>query len=229
MKDEQQQALNPLDINVEYDKYIASPTSENYENIFHASKRLLDKFVNSFNKPQLEQDLYQSGYIGLIRAIKSYNPDSGTKFSTWASTCIISEMRHEVRREHKFFNIKSGDDAQNSDSPSGLISLTTDNADDESFEYDVKDSKAELDTGDNLELKLIIEQFSDLDRQIIDLLFFKDMSQEKAAQILNTTQKVISRRKAKILHVLKEEMSASFKLIDNSYSFKFVKNLHKIK
>lgn len=224
-----QEIIDAPDINVAYDNYKSSPTKENYELVFLSSKKLLDKFVKSFNNPNLEQDLYQSGYVGLIKAVESFNPNAGTKFSTWASTCIISEMRHEVRREHKFFNVKHTDTDGENDYFTRLESLTVDNPDDAVAVIDVKDTKAELETGDNLELKLIIEQFSDMDRQIIDLLFFKDMSQDKAAKLLGTTQKVVSRRKAKILSVLKQEMSASFKLIDNKYSFKFVKNLHKIK
>jgi len=46
-------------------------------------------------------DLYQSGTLGLIKATKSYN--GRALFSTWASWCVISEIRHFVRGECDYF------------------------------------------------------------------------------------------------------------------------------
>jgi len=42
-------------------------------------------------------DLYQSGMLGLIKTTKNYN--GRALFSTWASWCIIREIRHFVRGE----------------------------------------------------------------------------------------------------------------------------------
>jgi RNA polymerase sigma factor (sigma-70 family) len=45
-------------------------------------------------------DLYQSGMLCLVKATKNYN--GRALFSTWASWCIISEIRHFVRSERDF-------------------------------------------------------------------------------------------------------------------------------
>lgn len=213
---------NDLDINEVYDQYAADPNKENYERIFIASNRLIEKFVNSTKPRMNKSDLVQSGYLGLIKAINSYKKDAGTKFSTWASTCIISEIRHEIRREQRFFNFghrETEDDV--SESGAGVVSLM--NKDGFSLlEYE-PDEKAEIATKDHLELKLILEQLNDLDRKIVDLLFFKDMSQDDVAKQLGISQKKVSRQKAKIVHLLQKEMNSSFRLIGNENSFKLVK------
>ncbi|PMQ01819.1 MAG: flagellar biosynthesis protein FliA [Dictyoglomus sp. NZ13-RE01] len=42
------------------------------------------------------EDLIQVGYIGLIKAIKNYDPKKG-QFSTYASYCIMGEISHYLR------------------------------------------------------------------------------------------------------------------------------------
>lgn len=214
---------NDLDINEVYEQYIASPTQENYELVFVAANRLIEKFVNSTKQIKNKSDLVQSGYLGLIKAINSYNKDAGTKFSTWASTCIISEIHHEIRREQRFFNFKhkEEDDETPGETVAGVVSIM--NKDGFSLlEYEA-DEKAEIATKEHLELKLILECMNDLDRKIVDLLFFKDLSQDEVAKILGISQKKVSRQKAKIVSLLQKEMNSSFKLISNDNSFKLVK------
>lgn len=54
--------------------------------------RLIKIAVNQLNLPKRgEGDYYQIGYIGLDRAIQTYDKQKGT-FATWAVICIKSEM-----------------------------------------------------------------------------------------------------------------------------------------
>ena len=48
-------------------------------------------------------DLYQEGYIGLMRAANTYDDSFGTKFSTWAIFCIDYRIRHMIskNRDHE--------------------------------------------------------------------------------------------------------------------------------
>lgn len=44
-----------------------------------------------------QEDLIQVGYIGLIKAVDNFNPYKGIKFITYATHCIMGEIRHYIR------------------------------------------------------------------------------------------------------------------------------------
>ncbi len=49
----------------------------------------------------LKDDLIQVGNIGLLNACKTFNEDTGNKFSTYAIVCITNEMRMLLKKENK--------------------------------------------------------------------------------------------------------------------------------
>lgn len=55
---------------------------------------LAGKFVN---RGEPLEDLIQVGIIGLINAIDRYDPERGTKFSTYATPTIVGEIRRHFR------------------------------------------------------------------------------------------------------------------------------------
>lgn len=50
-------------------------------------------------------DLIQEGRIGLFKAIEHYDASFGTKFSTYAYSCVQSEMQHAVERSNRLYNL----------------------------------------------------------------------------------------------------------------------------
>lgn len=65
--------------------------------------RIAMKFnVSSSN---MYKDLQQEGYIGLLKAIKSFNPSKGTTFVTYASSVIRNNMLSFLAKENKQQNI----------------------------------------------------------------------------------------------------------------------------
>lgn len=54
------------------------------------------KYVKNYNN---KEDLYQVGCIGVIKAYKNFQSDKGCKFSTYAFTYILGEMRKLVRED----------------------------------------------------------------------------------------------------------------------------------
>jgi len=42
-------------------------------------------------------DLYQEGYIALMKAVNTYDESYGAKFTTWAHACIEGAIRNTVR------------------------------------------------------------------------------------------------------------------------------------
>jgi len=48
-------------------------------------------------------DMYQEGYIGLMRAVNTYDESFGTRFTTWAICCIEGAIRNMLgkNRQHE--------------------------------------------------------------------------------------------------------------------------------
>lgn len=44
-------------------------------------------------------DMFQEGCIGLLKAVKTYKPEKGVKFSTYAGRCIKNEILMHFRKE----------------------------------------------------------------------------------------------------------------------------------
>lgn len=53
------------------------------------------------------EDLIQEGNLGLLKALKKFDPDRGTKFATFASNRIVQEMRRAVPRTAAAISIPS--------------------------------------------------------------------------------------------------------------------------
>lgn len=69
---------------------------------------LVKSNVNLFhiNNKHDREDLEQHGYIGLLNAYRYWKADRGTKFITYASKCIYTEILRVVVRKNKK-NIKT--------------------------------------------------------------------------------------------------------------------------
>lgn len=92
---------NPLDeVALEY---IASRNEELLERIIKKSEGLVKYFAVLYGGGCCLDDLLQAGRIGLIKALRNYNQDREISFVTYASHCIIGEIRHYVRKEASFY------------------------------------------------------------------------------------------------------------------------------
>lgn len=56
----------------------------------------------SWNGQEDFQDKVQIGSIGLIKAVKTFDKSKKVKFATYASTCIMNEIRMDIRRNEGF-------------------------------------------------------------------------------------------------------------------------------
>lgn len=48
------------------------------------------------------QDIIQNGYVGLIKAVDSFDESTGNTFSTYAARCIFNEILMDLRRQNKY-------------------------------------------------------------------------------------------------------------------------------
>ena len=48
------------------------------------------------------QDNIQNGYVGLIKAVDSFDESTGNTFSTYAARCIFNEIAINLRKQNKY-------------------------------------------------------------------------------------------------------------------------------
>ena len=70
------------------------------------------------------EDLISIGAIGLIKAVRSYDPDAGTSLSTYAARCIENEILMSLRHSRKQQNDISLDEPLGTDSDGNTVSFS---------------------------------------------------------------------------------------------------------
>ncbi len=65
---------------------------EKYNNLVYSITHYFENYKN-------KEDLYQAGIIGLIKAYKKFDPNINVKFSTYAYSYILGEMRKLMRED----------------------------------------------------------------------------------------------------------------------------------
>lgn len=68
-------------------------------NIILDNQGLIYQAMKYFKNYTNKEDLYQVGCIGFIKAYKNYKEDKGCKFTTYAFTYILGEMKKLVRED----------------------------------------------------------------------------------------------------------------------------------
>lgn len=92
-----------LDLEEVFRAYTRNPTEEKMSHLIEAGKGLILHFAGIFSGEHANDDLIQVGYEGLLKAVDRFDPSKNTRFVTYASHCIMSEIRHELRREKSFY------------------------------------------------------------------------------------------------------------------------------
>ena len=83
-------------------EYFQKGSEKDKEAAVKAGDALVTYYAALYSPGRIDEDLKQAGYEGLIKALKRFNPSRGTMFSTYASHCIIGEIRHELRDRNTF-------------------------------------------------------------------------------------------------------------------------------
>lgn len=86
------------------------------------------------------------------------------------------------------------------------VSLTVTN-DDGEIQSDIPTDSPDESITEIMSLRTELERLSDRDRQLIELRFYKGLTQSKAAEILGMTQVQVSRREKKLLLYLRERLA----------------------
>jgi RNA polymerase sporulation-specific sigma factor len=195
------------------------------------------------------EDLVQIGTIGMLKAIRSFDLDRGTAFSTYAVPLILGEIRRHLRddgpikvgrsvkklaaelmREQTRIISETGKEPHISElaeicgvspeeaataldavSPMASLSDTGGETGEGLCLYDrIPDGDGLLEiehARDRIALSQAIRLLPPLWRQIISLRYFKDLTQQKTAELLGLTQVKVSREEKKIVEFLRAELT----------------------
>ena len=151
------------------------------------------------------EDLVSIGTIGLIKAVKTFDPDKKIKLATYASRCVENEILMYLRKLSSRGTVLSIDEPLNTDWDGNELLLS-----------DVLSTGPDA-VSDRLEnedeirvLMRCVARLSDREKQIVRMRFglggSREYTQKQVADALGISQSYISRIEKKILVFLKEEI-----------------------
>ncbi|KAB2951311.1 sigma-70 family RNA polymerase sigma factor [Heliorestis acidaminivorans] len=212
------------DLDEAVEKYWRENNEEHLAQVVYAARNLIYHFAKLYGPEKVSEDLIQSGYEGLIKAMKRFDPMRGVKFSTYASHYIMGEIRHYIRKEASYcrpvwiaelqqridkvieesvkttgvapthreiaeqLNVREEGVVQAL--RAGWVSLDQiDTSQIRSMRYE----NFRLPIEDKIVLEDAVERLTDLQRRVIALLYYGDMTQTEAAQVLGISQRKVSR------------------------------------
>lgn len=194
---------------------------------------LIYSIINKYPKRYDREDLYQVAMIGLIDALKHYNKNYDTKFSTFAYYYIVGEVNKYIREnsslkvsknlielKKKIINTKEIMSQKLGRIPTNLeISLflevdeelinealiATDEVSSIDENYD--DIKSYDNTSaEILDLKNELSKLPEEERKLIIARYYNELTQSETSNILGISQVQVSRNESKILQKLKTRL-----------------------
>lgn len=164
-------------------------------------KKFVKKYHGIYRDKYEFDDLMQVGCMGLCKAIGEFNPDAGFKFSTFAFYKIRGEICNSIR-DDRFYPTHP---KQRFDASVNFISLNT--FVDEKGKVELMDTFKSNDNLDiiseSIDLQMALDKLSDLERNVIHLYYFKDLTQQEIGKLIGTSQNHVSRTLKSTLEKLK--------------------------
>ncbi|MDQ1165921.1 sigma-70 family RNA polymerase sigma factor [Flavobacterium sp. SORGH_AS_0622] len=74
------------------------------DQIFNANVKLVFSITKKFQLSEMD-DLEQYGFIGLVNAIESFDPEKKNKFSTYATRSITNEIKRGLRQVNNIVTV----------------------------------------------------------------------------------------------------------------------------
>ena len=170
---------------------------EEYERLIIENEALVYHVLKQMHLYSQLEDYYDVGMIGLCKAAKTFDNSKGSKFSTYACICIRNTILMDIRDRKRQCDYYS-------------ISLQTPvggEKDEILLEDTISDYELELDILNKEEKMALIEsirKLNDEDRQMIDLYFWKEMTQQEISRYLKMSQANVSRRIQRALNNLRK-------------------------
>ena len=176
-----------------------------YENqLIESNLCLVFHIVHRFRSSYFAQDeLISVGYIGLIKAARTYRSERSVQFSTYASRCITNEILMFLRRNVKHLKVLSLDApvrSFNEDSPPAMMDLI--GGCDDRIEHGLEREE------ERRALLKAVSRLSPRNRALISMRYGlygqKQLRQEEIAANLGISQSYVSRLEKQCLRRLRK-------------------------
>ncbi len=159
------------------------------------------------HRGQEKEDLVQIGMIGLMKAIRGFDPEFGVKFSTYAVPVIMGEIR-SFFRDDGIVKVSRKIRQQRRCIEKSVESL------EQRFHRPPTLSEISEETGLSIEEIGLAKEASivicpiegEVERRLIGMRFYLDMSQSQVAQRLHVSQASVSRMEKKALKDLRRRL-----------------------
>ena len=137
--------------------------------------------LKSLNLNPLDEDLFATGLVGVVKAVNTFNLDKGVRFSTYATPVIRNEiiMARRKKRIIPAFSLDETYQLENGD----LVDISEMIADKRKFEDEVIA---------DMQMKKMLSNLSDREKKIISLSM-DGKTQREIAEILGISQSYVSR------------------------------------
>lgn len=180
--------------------------AEAREKLIEHNLRLVAHIVKKYYAVSTEQDdLLSIGTIGLIKAVKTFDPSKKIKLATYASRCIENEVLMFLRRHSRTRMEVSLDEPLKTDWDGNELLLSDVLGTDPDMV-----SRGIEESAERQMLFAALSHLSPREQQIMDLRFglhgHPEMTQKEVADILGISQSYISRLEKRILHRLHGEL-----------------------
>jgi len=193
---------------------------------------LIYSIISKYPKKYDREDLYQVSMLGLIDALKHYNSNYDTKFSTFAYYYIVGEVNKYIRENSSLKVSKNLVDLKNKiiktkevisqklgrEATNLEVSLyleIDENLVNEALSFDdvtsLEDSQFEISSYDNtsaeiLDLNNELDELSEKEKKLIYSRYYEGLTQSETSKILGISQVQVSREENKILKKLKTKL-----------------------
>ena len=208
-------------------KEAAQRIAEQYRNLII---KMSNRFQVGIQGAFLREELVQAGYVGLFQAMAHYSPHKGVTLGTYAFSWILGEMRRamktaadhtgsyesirQIRRYQEEFETQNGREAtvmevsQGCDMPlwqtANLMNLCLEGRFEEETASDIYQvASCQRELHDIVEWNIALEQLPAMEKRLVLLRYFRDLSQKETARILGKSQAQVSRVERQALERLK--------------------------
>lgn len=176
------------------------------EILIRKNMRLVAHMVKKYTSSDMEQeDMISIGTIGLIKAIKSFDPDKGSRLATYAAKCIDNELLMQLRSNKKRSREVSLNEPIGTDKEGNEISLMDFLECENSDVYHLVQFNQEVEWLRNA----IESKLEERERKVIALRYGlyggREMTQMEIARMMGISRSYVSRIEKKALSKLRIE------------------------
>ena len=170
--------------------------------------KIASRFYKGYKDKSIDE-LNSAALLGLVLAASRFDESKGVKFATFAVPTIIGTIKRDFFSDKSKFTrrVINGKDIFERISIDSLNRIVPSGKDAEVIDY--CSSQFDMDKEiENFDLQIAISKLDELQRKIINMIYFEGKSQCEIARLLKTSQPTISKINTKALQILRDSITA---------------------